>query len=77
MEKRGKTVMSASVERDLCVVCIHLDCFFHLFRNVYVTRTHVLRIPPLRRIFRAMPNDVGPKTAPAAMIPLVSPTLSM
>jgi hypothetical protein len=36
--------------------------------------THVLRIPPLFKMFNAIPSEVGPNTAPAAMIDLVSST---
>mmetsp|Transcript_85002 Transcript_85002/g.245810 ORF Transcript_85002/g.245810 Transcript_85002/m.245810 type:complete len:220 (+) Transcript_85002:68-727(+) len=39
--------------------------------------TGVLRTPPFRRILRAIPSDVGPKTAPAARIPLVSVIFSI
>jgi hypothetical protein len=34
--------------------------------------THVFRIPPLLKILRAIPNEVGPNTAPAAITCFVS-----
>ena len=35
--------------------------------------TYVFNIPPLLRMFNAIPNDVGPNVAPAAIIALMFP----
>ena len=37
------------------------------------TSTYVFNIPPDRKMFKAIPNEVGPNVAPDAMIALVSP----